>query len=164
MQETKETQVWSLGHEAILEDSMATHSSILAWRIPWTEEPGGLQSMGLQSQTWLSNFAHRQQFKRTCSGTLLAVQWLRFHPSTAGGKCSNPSLGMNTLHATGWGEKKRTYSESPTRHVNRSLLVVDRGCTLPCAPQQPGGSSKYDCQWNQRSMYIPELGECHICP
>ena len=36
---------------------MATHSSILAWRIPWTEDPGGLQSMGSQSQTWLSNKA-----------------------------------------------------------------------------------------------------------
>ena len=34
-----------------LEEGMATHSSILAWRIPWTEEPGGLQSMGSQSQT-----------------------------------------------------------------------------------------------------------------
>ena len=34
-----------------LEEKMATHSSILAWRIPWTEEPGGLQSMGSQSQT-----------------------------------------------------------------------------------------------------------------
>ena len=42
-----ETQVRSLGQED-LEKGMATHSSILAWRIPWTEEPGGLQSMGLQ--------------------------------------------------------------------------------------------------------------------
>ena len=41
-------QVPSLGQEDALEDSMATHSSILAWRIPWTEEPGRLQSMGLQ--------------------------------------------------------------------------------------------------------------------
>ena len=38
-----------------LDEEMATHSSILAWRIPWTEEPGGLQSMGLQSQIWLSH-------------------------------------------------------------------------------------------------------------
>ena len=38
-----------------LEEGMATHSSILAWRIPWTEEPGGLQSTGLQSRTRLSN-------------------------------------------------------------------------------------------------------------
>ena len=37
----------SLGQEDPLEEEMATHSSILAWRIPWTEEPGGLQSMGL---------------------------------------------------------------------------------------------------------------------
>ena len=41
-----ETQVQSLGQEDPLEKGMATHSSILAWRIPWTEEPGGLQSMG----------------------------------------------------------------------------------------------------------------------
>ena len=43
-----ETQVQSLGQEDPLEKGMATHSSILAWRIPWTEEPGGLQSKGSQ--------------------------------------------------------------------------------------------------------------------
>ena len=43
-----ETWVRSLGQEDPLEKEMATHSSILAWRIPWTEEPGGLQSTGLQ--------------------------------------------------------------------------------------------------------------------
>ena len=44
----QETQVPSLGWEDPLEKEMATHSSILAWEIPWTEEPGGLQSMGFQ--------------------------------------------------------------------------------------------------------------------
>ena len=44
----KETQVQSLGQKIPLEKGMATHSSILAWRIPWTEEPGRLQSMGSQ--------------------------------------------------------------------------------------------------------------------
>ena len=44
----QETWVWSLGWEDPLEKGMASHSSILAWRIPWTEEPGGLESMGLQ--------------------------------------------------------------------------------------------------------------------
>ena len=44
----QETQLLSLGREDPLEEGMATHSSILAWRIPWIEEPGGLQSMGLQ--------------------------------------------------------------------------------------------------------------------
>ena len=48
MQEMQEMQVWSLGQEDPLEEGMATHSSFLAWRIPWTEEPGELQSMGLQ--------------------------------------------------------------------------------------------------------------------
>ena len=43
-----ETQVQSLGQEDPLEKEMATHSSTLAWKIPWTEEPGGLQSMGSQ--------------------------------------------------------------------------------------------------------------------
>ena len=44
----RETQVQSLGREGPLEKEMATHSSILAWRIPWMEEPGGLWSMGSQ--------------------------------------------------------------------------------------------------------------------
>ena len=44
----QETQVPFLGWEDLLEEEMATHSSILAWEIPWTEEPGGLQSMGSQ--------------------------------------------------------------------------------------------------------------------
>ena len=43
-----ETRVQSLGPEDLLEKEMATHSSILAWRIPWTEEPGGLPSLGSQ--------------------------------------------------------------------------------------------------------------------
>ena len=49
-----ETWVQSLGWEDLLEKEMATHSSILAWRTPWTEESGGLQSMGSQSWTRLS--------------------------------------------------------------------------------------------------------------
>ena len=44
----RETQVLSLGREDPLEEGMATHSRTLAWKIPWTEEPGGLQSMGSQ--------------------------------------------------------------------------------------------------------------------
>ena len=44
----QETQFWSLGREDPLAQEMANHSSILAWKIPWIEEPGGLQSMGLQ--------------------------------------------------------------------------------------------------------------------
>ena len=60
-----ETWVWSLGWEHPLEEGMATHSSILAWRIPWTEEPGGLQSMGSQ------RVGHDWATKRTQKKTML---------------------------------------------------------------------------------------------
>ena len=46
VQESQQLQVQSLGQKDPLEEGMAAHSGILAWRIPWTEEPGGLQSMG----------------------------------------------------------------------------------------------------------------------
>ena len=59
MQELQEMLVWSLGQEDFLEEGMATHSSILAWRIPWSEEPRGLQAIELQRvrQGW-SDLAH----------------------------------------------------------------------------------------------------------
>ena len=56
--EMRDTWVQSLGQEYSLEKRMATHSSVLAWRILWTEEPGGLQSMASQSWAWLSDWAH----------------------------------------------------------------------------------------------------------
>ena len=58
MQETQDTRVWSLGWEDPLEEEMATYSSILAWRIPWTEKPGGLQSM--ESKTVSHNWTLMQ--------------------------------------------------------------------------------------------------------
>ena len=48
VQKRQETLVQSMGWEDLLEEGMATHFSILDWRIPWTEEPGGLESIGLQ--------------------------------------------------------------------------------------------------------------------
>ena len=64
MQETYKMQVPSLGLEDPLEKEMATHSSILAWRIPWTEEPDGLQSIGWQrvGQDWSSLAAAELKF------------------------------------------------------------------------------------------------------
>ena len=64
----QETWVWSLGQEDPLEKGMATHSSVLAWRIIWTEEPGGLQSMEWQSQTRLSNEACRHNYLKKVTG------------------------------------------------------------------------------------------------
>ena len=54
----QEMWVWSLSGKTPLEEGRAAHSSILAWRIPWTEEPGGLQSRVAKSQTRLSDLAH----------------------------------------------------------------------------------------------------------
>ena len=56
---------------------MATHSSTLAWKIPWTEEPGMLQSMGSQSRTRLSDFTHSLRFIETDSRMVVARDWER---------------------------------------------------------------------------------------
>ena len=73
---TQETLVRSLGWEDPLEKEMATHSSILAWRIPWTEEPGRLQSTGSQSWTWLSDFT----FFLSLSKNIIAYELLKTLP------------------------------------------------------------------------------------
>ena len=62
MQDLQETQVRSLGREDPLEEGMATHCSILAWRIPWTEEPGGLQSMGREESDRTEDLAHMHAY------------------------------------------------------------------------------------------------------
>ena len=54
----QEAQIWSLGWEDPLDKGMATHSSILAWRIPRTEEPGGLQSMGVTESDTTEQLTH----------------------------------------------------------------------------------------------------------
>ena len=72
MQNTQDVQVQSLGQEGPLEKEAATHSSILAWEIPWMEEPGGLQSMG--SQRVRHNLVTKQQ-QFMCSFVLAESVW-----------------------------------------------------------------------------------------
>ena len=65
----QEARVRSLGWEDLLEEGMATHICIFGWRIPWTEEPGRLQSIESQSQTWLSHYAqHSTRAKKRSNG------------------------------------------------------------------------------------------------
>ena len=78
----QETRVWSLGREDPLEKGMTTHSNVLAWRIPWTEEPCGLQSMGSQrvGHDWVMSlaFSHTStNFMHLLTGWVLiyAHQW-----------------------------------------------------------------------------------------
>ena len=82
MQEPQETWVWSSGQEDPLEEEMATHASILAWRIPWTEEPGGLQATGLQraGHDWATEHTHRTRQDLFCT----FIQFPLFLPPASG--------------------------------------------------------------------------------
>ena len=82
----QETRVQSLGWEDLLEKEMATHSSILAWKIPWTGEPGRLQSMGSQrvGHDWATSLhftsrlfcsEHNRHFRHLCKLMLLIILW-----------------------------------------------------------------------------------------
>ena len=79
MQDPQETRVWSLGWEDPLEGEMATHSSILAWKIPWTEELGGLQSIGSQRvrHDW-SNLAHSTLYHKWLDWVSISIYVLYF--------------------------------------------------------------------------------------
>ena len=80
----QETQTWSLGWEEPLEEEMAAHSSILAWRIPWTEEPHELESMGSQRVrcNWVCVCVCVCVWKCACAGTHTHTQgWGRGHSS-----------------------------------------------------------------------------------
>ena len=82
MQKTQETKLWSLGQEDPLEEEMATHSSIFAWGIPWTEEPGGLQSTESQRfrHDWATDHTHT---RNTRTGTTAFCNWDTPETSTA---------------------------------------------------------------------------------
>ena len=107
--------VQSLGWEDPLEKEMATHSSTLAWRIPWTEEPGRLQSFGWQivrhdracmhESGIISNY--RLSFKKKSEGTFLVVQWLGLQASTARGSDLIAGWGTKTLQAKRCSRKKQ---------------------------------------------------------
>ena len=99
-----QTQGQSLGQEDPLEEGMATHAGILAWRIPWTEEPGGLQSMG--SQRIRPNWAY------ACMDSCPKMDWEHF------GRHGDSSYGHQSSSAKGrWcpGPECFQYTASPIR-------------------------------------------------
>ena len=101
MQEMLETQIRFLSWEDTLEEEMETHSSMLAWEIPGTEKPGGLQSIGSQSQTWLSTHLHRSRHSRTCYQD--EVSWIHISVSlllTQRKPCST-TFHVTALHRRG---------------------------------------------------------------
>ena len=114
MQEIQETWVQSLGQEDLLEKSMVTHSSILAWRIPWTEEPGGLQSVQgvTKSRTGMKQLSmHAQRNKSLYFGVSyrlfhknlpsLELDWNLPNQADKIGKCTNDNISRDSLRSGG---------------------------------------------------------------
>ena len=122
MQETQETWVQSLSREDPLEEEMAAHSSILAWRILWTEEPGGLSPRVMKSRTWLSNWASTHLFysnaERLASWHFAtgSQQWIAAE-YRGSGACSSHSWQTNCrANTTAQGTREHTGYTAP-RHT-----------------------------------------------
>ena len=122
----QETLVWSLGREHPLEKRMATHSSVLAWRIPWTEEPGGLQSMGLQRvrHDWASNTEFHGKimcsFVRKCPAALnVAIPFCILPAMNESSCCFIASLVFGVVCILDFS------------HFNRCIVVVHDCFNLP---------------------------------
>ena len=131
----QETQVWSLGLEDPLEEGMATHSSILAWRIPWTEEPGGLYSpWGSQSvrPNWSTN-----AFTFTLLQKKKIQDWRRWPGSWSLGLktrepyretliCSGAQRKLRTQPTDNSSDPKEGYSQPSRSAVPRSRPCLGR--------------------------------------
>ena len=112
-------QVRSLGQEDPLEKEMATHSSILAWRIPWTQEPDRLQSMGSQkSQTRLSDSTPTITFRQEGSGSWKIQRHSQLH-----------STWLKRVHSNLKGPKLKT--ESDYQVEKQSTRTRSRHCPSP---------------------------------
>ena len=107
----------------IVEKAMATHSSTLAWKIPWMEEPGRLQSMGLQSRTWLSDFTltfHFYALEKEMATHSSVLTWRIPGMGEPGGL---PSMGS---HRVG-----HDWSNLAAAAATFSVMKVSQKCTSP---------------------------------
>ena len=131
----KEMWVWPLSWEDPLEKEMATHSSTLVWKIPWTEEPGRLQSMG--SQRVRHNWVTKQQQQLTRESDE-HWWWLSCHKNMFNHKCiwgvygpleKDPQIPDEEIFAW-WTESSLLRVTSQGLHdlVSKSLSQVKRGC------------------------------------
>ena len=114
----QETWVWSLGWEDLLEKEIATHSSILAWRIPWTEEPSGLQSTGSQRvrHNWATSLSlwgvNECRLKRAADTSVCSSPIC--HP----GDCPSSLLGSHQVNC---------HNLSPSEWSGQLIQVAERG-------------------------------------
>ena len=117
-----ETQVWSLGQEEPQEKEMATHSSILAWKIPQTEEPDGLQSMGSQRvrHDWGTEHAHMHPPHRNKEVEDRKIKWPTPNPSVFNLKRKNKDI--KNWGRTRWRKSRWTWSTSLSMDTSEIYL------------------------------------------
>ena len=178
----RETRVLPLGREDPLEKEMATHSSTLAWKIPRTEEPGRLRSMGLQSRTRLCNFTDRFQNMTGIGGdTLHVFNFLGIHlrnPDVPGGPEANqPSRFRQGRRQSGlnryllvqlkrtqgrwWTGDHRPFSMNPAPAFSGEA-GTSRRCRM--LSSRPGSSSPWSPLFTTRDKESPSPALKGTCP
>ena len=145
VQETEEMQVWFLHWEDPLEEKMATPSSILAWKIPWIEKPGRLQSMGLQRVK--HNWSHGTFISRTSQNWVLASEAGHALGSQLSSQSPknhvtifNSQLKTKLKDSTASSEIASTCRPSPATYQSASPPRVDMTCPGFCCHWSEGGS------------------------
>ena len=161
----QETWVWSLGQEDPLEKEMATHSSVLAWRIPWMEEPGGLQSTGSQrvGHDWATSL-HLIYGTRILN-SLDPWQWVQGNTHIP--LISRSIAGVNALMLRHMGSSRGSLSLSPSPFSFLSLFLFPTqllkphcltsrfsGCIFPRLRVQHLFNHVRSC-WREEKVFLP---------
>ena len=151
MQEPQEMWVQSLDWKDPLEKEMATHSSILAWRIPWTEEPGEFQSMGLQRvrHNW-SDLAHAHSNHINQSNPFLGLSFIRAGPKAGCSDVLSPDLGAahsSLPSPSSWWSWCLLYTGCTDKMIMMSRSFEDVSC----------GTQRR--QWHTTPVFLP--GKSH---
>ena len=149
---TQETWVWSLGWKDPLEKEMAIHSSTIAWKIPWTEEPGRLQSMGSQrvGHDWATSLSFHFQchlVSLLLSASLMGHLW-EYNCHRLFQKCLWAFTIFLTNHSFTMFFPRKTSTEALTRslslHTLRRWLILKQGTAEPAFPNE---SCISQCAW-----------------
>ena len=119
MKELQETWVLSLGQEDPLKKGIAIHSSILAWRISWTEESGGLQSKGLPNSTWLKWISEHECKKKGNHIDHIIIKLMKFIKEK---KSLKKLMKNNTVHFTYRNTKIRVISHLDKNYINHKIM------------------------------------------
>ena len=150
----QEAWFWSLGREDPLEEEMATHCSVLAWRIPWTEEPGRLWSMGSQRvrQDWTTNLSLSPWNPSMCMRSPIFVKpWT----PTLTPKLNWEVRSQPLMH--GWRFSSNLEGKSPSRHPVLPSLFLSRnplwGCSHPSLVSSPPSTE---------ASYLSPTPFCHM--